>query len=91
MDNPVINSLYNKRSEIHYNEWYINTPKGKVKIELKGKIKCALLNTSISSLACSKLMDKEGWPRYEDPDVCKKCDCYINLSIKKFKEKKNKG
>lgn len=91
MNNPVIESLYNKRTEIHYNEWYINTAKGKVKIELQGKIKCPLFNTSISSLTCSKLMDKEGWPRNIDENVCKNCECYINLSIKKFKEKKNKG
>ena len=88
--NPVINAIFDKRTEIHYDEWYIGTPTGKVKIELQGKIKCPLLNESISSLACSKLMDRLDWPRGIDPDVCKKCECYINLSIRKFQDKKIK-
>lgn len=90
MTNPVIKAIFDKRSEIHYNEWYIHTSTGKIKINLKGKIKCPLLNTSISSLVCSKIMDRKSWPREIDPNVCKKCDCYINLSINKFKEQKRK-
>lgn len=90
MFNPVIKSIFDKRTEIHYDEWYIHTQTGKVKIELQGKIKCPLLNESISPLACSKLMDREDWPRGIDPNVCKKCECYINLSIKKFQDQKIK-
>jgi hypothetical protein len=91
MYNPVINAIFDKRTEIHYNEWHISTPTGKVKIELQGKIKCPLLNESISSLACSKLMDRPDWPRGIDPEVCNKCDCYIALSIRKFQNQKTKG
>lgn len=86
----ICESIYNKHTEIHYNNWYINTSNGKIKVELQGKIKCPLLNTSISTLVCSKLMDKKGWPREIDKDICKKCNCYINLSINKYKEQKNK-
>lgn len=91
MNNPVIEAVYNKRLEIHYNEWYIHTPTGRVKIELQGKIKCPLVNTSISPLTCSKIMDRNDWPRGIDPNVCKKCECYINLSIKKFQDQRKKG
>lgn len=91
MNNPVIEAVYNKRLEIHYNEWYIHTPTGRVKIELQGKIKCPLVNTPISPLTCSKIMDRDDWPRGIDPNVCKKCECYINLSIKKFQDQRKKG
>lgn len=88
----IINSVYNKRTEIHYNEWYIKLEDNKhVKIELQGKIRCPLLNCNISSLVCSKLMDKEDWPRGIDKDICKSCDCFINLSIKKFKDQKSRS
>lgn len=86
--NQVIDSMYSKRIEVHYNEYYINVEKEKIKLELKGKIKCPLLNISISSLVCSKLMDRPTWPRNIDPEVCKKCGCRINLSIAKFSGKK---
>ena len=83
----IMNTVYNKRTEIHYNEWYINTNDGKkIKIELQGKIKCPLLNSNISSLVCSKLMDKADWPRGIDENICKKCNCFINLSIRKFQD-----
>jgi len=86
----VIDTIFNKRTEIHYNSWYIRTNDGKqVKIELQGKIKCPLLNTNISSLVCSKLMDKQDWPRNIDENVCKKCNCFINLSITKYKKEKD--
>lgn len=88
LDKKVIDSIYNKRTEIHYNEWKIKTNNGEVKLELKGKIKCPILNTNISSLTCSKLMDKEDWPRGIDPGICKKCDCFISLSISKFRSMK---
>lgn len=89
----LIDSVYNKRLEIHYNSWYIQTYSGdkerkQVKLELQGKIKCPLLNTGISSLTCSKIMSRPGWPRSIDENVCKRCDCYVNLSISKFKNMK---
>lgn len=88
----VIDSLFNKRTEIHYNQWYIQTnDKNTIKIELQGKIKCPLLNMNISSLVCSKLMDKDDWPRGIEPEVCKKCNCFINISIQRFKNGKNKN
>jgi len=81
----VIDSIYNKRTEIHYNEWIIAPDSTyRNKIELKGKIKCPVLNTNISSLVCSKIMDKIDWPRAIDKEVCKKCNCFIYLSIAKF-------
>ena len=86
-----MDSIYNKRTEIHYNTWYIKPAKDKkVKIELQGKIKCPLLNTNISSLVCSKLMDREDWPRGIENTICRECGCFINLSIQKFKDKKKK-
>jgi len=86
----LIDSIYNKRIEIWYNEWVIRSREGQSKIELKGKIKCPLLNTNISSLTCSRIMDKEGWPRKIDPEVCKKCNCFISASINKFRNIKPK-
>ena len=86
----LITSIYNKALEVHYNEWYIRNKEGKlVKLNLQGKIKCPVLNSSISSLTCSHVMEYNGWPRNVDKEVCKKCDCFINLSIKKFQERKN--
>lgn len=88
--NPLIESIYNKRLEIHYNEKQIRTDKGiRARIELKGKIRCPLLNIGISSVVCSNLMDKPDWPRYIDPSCCKRCNCYVALSIKKYKSKGN--
>lgn len=86
----LIDSVYNKRTEIHYNEWFVKSDYSETKVELRGKIKCPLLNTNISSLVCSRVMDKETWPRSIDPEVCKKCNCFINLSISKFKNMKPK-
>jgi len=90
---PIIKSIYDKRLEIHYNEWYIKNKEEKwVKLDLQGKIKCPVLNESISSLCCSKIMDKEEWPRNIDPNCCKKCSCFVHLSIRKFQDKaKSKG
>ena len=85
---PIIESIYNKNLEVRYNEWYIKNKDNKwIKLNLQGKIKCPLLNASISSLACARIMDKEGWPRAIDENACKKCSCYVYLSIKKFQEK----
>lgn len=88
----LIDSIYNKRTEIHYNEYYIGPEINgfQAKYELQGKIKCPVLNTNISSLACSRLMDREDWPRGIDKEVCKKCDCFINISISKFQNMKPK-
>jgi hypothetical protein len=88
----LIDSIHNKRTEIWYNEWYIG-PKNlsfRSKIELKGKIKCAVLNMRVSPLVCSKLMEMEGWPRKIDSEVCKKCDCVIYFSLNKYKNTKPK-
>lgn len=89
----IVTSIYDKNLEVRYNEWYIrNKDKKLVKLDLQGKIKCPLLNASISSLACSHIMEYKGWPRDIDNDICKKCDCFINVSITKFQErKKRKG
>lgn len=85
---PLIRSIYDKRLEVHYNEWFIKNKEDKwVKLDLQGKIKCPVLNESISSLACAKIMDKEGWPRNIDESCCKKCNCFVYMSIKKFLEK----
>jgi hypothetical protein len=86
LDKKVIDSIYNKRIEIHYNEWVFKANGETIKIDLKGKIKCPVFNSGISSLTCSKLMDREDWPRGIDPLICKKCDCFIALSIKKYQE-----
>ena len=84
---PFIESIFNKRLEIHYNEKYIRTEKGtKAKIELKGKVKCPLLNIGISSIVCSNLMDKPDWPRFIDFTCCKRCNCFIALSINRYKK-----
>lgn len=92
INKALIESIYNKKLEIHYNEWYVRDRENKpVKIELQGKIKCPLVNTQISSLACSKIMDKAGWPRAIDETACKRCNCYISVSIKKFQERKAKN
>lgn len=87
----LVDSIYNKRLEIHYNEWYVRDKENKpVKIDLQGKIKCPLMNTQISSLACSKIMEREGWPRAIDESICRRCNCYVSVSIKRFQERKEK-
>lgn len=87
----LITAIYNKHLEVHYNEWYIRDKDNKiVHLDLKGKIKCPVLNVGISSLVCSKLMDKPGWPRCVDSSACSKCNCFISLSIQKFQERKKK-
>jgi hypothetical protein len=83
----LIDSIYNKRNEVHYNEMpiYERSP---IKMNLQGKIKCPVLNYSISSVTCSKLMEREGWPRSINKDICKDCSCYVYVSIQKFNSKK---
>ena len=89
LNKEIINSIYNARTEIHYNEYQFRNKEGNwVPVDLRGKIRCPLLNESISHQVCSHIMDKETWPRGIDEDICKKCDCFINLSIKKFQDKK---
>jgi predicted secreted Zn-dependent protease len=88
---PVLKAIYDKRTEIHYNKMEIHSRSGdKIKLNLQGKIKCPMLNTNISSITCSKMMEKDGWPRNIDPEVCKKCHCFVSVSIKKFQEKRTK-
>jgi hypothetical protein len=90
MRSNLIKSIYDKNLEIRYNELVVRNKEGKqVKIELKGKIKCPLLNTQISSIVCSKIMDRLDWPRGIDPDICQECNCFVNLSIKRLKDKKS--
>jgi len=82
-------SIQDKHLEIHYDEKTINTRKGLVKIRLKGKIFCPVLNSRITPLVCSKLMDADGWPRSIDPNICsKQAGCFIYKSIKKNMSKK---
>lgn len=89
---PIVTSIYDKQLEVHYNEWYVrNKEKKLVKLNLQGKIMCPLLNIQISSICCSKIMDHKGWPRNIDENICKKCDCFVNLSIRKFQERKKQG
>lgn len=89
MNKEVSKLVQNKHTEIHYNQKYIKNPDGrKIHLNMQGKIKCPVLNQFVSSIVCSKLMDKKGWPRNEDPEICKKCGCFIHKSIKKFSKKK---
>lgn len=84
-------SIHNKRMEIKYNEKTIkNKEKKSIKIDLKGKIRCPVLNANISSTVCSNLMDKEGWPRCIKSEICQEAGCFINLSIKHFNDQKRK-
>lgn len=90
MNKDVSKSILDKNLEIHYNEAKTKNRNGRtVPLNLQGKIKCPILNQQISSIVCSMLMDKEDWPRGIDENICKKCKCYIYISIKKFQEKKN--
>lgn len=87
----LVNAIYNANQEIHYNEYTFKNKAGStVKIDLTGKIKCPALNSNISPIVCSTVMDKESWPRGIDLNICKKCNCYINLSIKKFQSQTKK-
>jgi len=84
-------SIQDKRLEIHYDEKVINTFKGDIKVKLKGKINCPVLNCKITSLVCSKLMESNGWPRGIHPHICANFRCYINKVIAKNKDKRRKG
>jgi len=90
--NPVVVSIYNKNLEVHYNCKYFYDKEGKKQhLDLQGKIKCPALNSSISSVVCSHLMDKPDWPRAIDNNICDKCECYIHLSINKYRKKPNEA
>ncbi len=79
------NSINDAHREVQYNEYsFRNRTGGWTKLDLTGKIKCPILNEAVSHQTCSHIMDKETWPRGIDPNICKKCGCYINMSIKKF-------
>jgi len=81
----LINSIYDRKLEVHYNEKTVYNKNGEqVKLDLKGKIKCPLLNEHISFIVCSHLMDRQEWPRGIDPDICKKCNCYVSVSIQRY-------
>jgi hypothetical protein len=82
-------AIQNAYREVQYNEYSFRNRNGEwVKIDLTGKIKCPVINANVSHQVCSHLMDKETWPRGVDPNICKKCGCYINMSIKKFQTQK---
>lgn len=77
----LIESIYNKNLEVHYNQKMIVTKTGNIPINLKGKIVCPVLNSKITPVVCSKLMDSEGWPRAICPSICENAECYIHRSI----------
>jgi hypothetical protein len=92
MNSELITSIYDKHLEITYDSKVINSSTGPVRIKLKGKIFCPILNQKINSLVCAKLMDKEGWPRCVDKNVCEKAaNCFIYKSIIKHMEKNKNG
>jgi len=77
-------SVQNKYLEIHYDEKELHTQSGTVKLRLKGKIHCPVLNQRISWIVCCKFMDKPGWPRNLDPDICTcGANCFIHRSLQK--------
>jgi len=81
--NPVSKSIQDKHLEIHYNEKDIIINGETMHIELQGKINCPVLNSKVSSLVCSKLMDTIGWPRNCNSEICKNANCKIYESIRK--------
>jgi len=85
----ITDSIQNKHTEIHYNEKYIHVKNKDIHIQLQGKITCPVLNSKVSSLVCSKLMDQEGWPRNCNPEICDSANCKIHKSIKKNIEHKH--
>jgi len=87
----VSESIQNKHVEVHYNEKHIHINGKKIHIQLQGKISCPVLNTKISSLVCSKLMDNKEWPRNCDSCICDNANCKIYKSIKKNIEGRNDG
>ena len=88
MNKELIKSIQDKHIELHYNEKKIRINNQNIKIEMKGKINCPVLNDKISSLTCSKLMDQKDWPRNIDHEICDKANCKIYKSIQKNMEVK---
>jgi len=82
-ENIVSKAIQDKNVEIHYNEKVMKYNNKDVHIELQGKINCPVLNSKISSLVCSTLMDTNGWPRKCDSEICKNANCKIYESIRK--------
>ena len=87
--NTISKAIQDKHVEVHYNEKYLNINGEDIHIELQGKIHCPILNSRISSLVCSKLMDQNGWPRKCDSCCCDNANCKIYKSIKKNIATKN--
>lgn len=79
----VSESIQNKHVEVHYNQKNIRVNGKDIHIELQGKINCPVLNSKVSSLVCSKIMDQKGWPRACDPTICDSANCKIYKSIRK--------
>jgi hypothetical protein len=87
--NSVTKAIQDKHVEVHYNEKQLYVNGENIHIELQGKINCPVLNSRISSLVCSKLMDQNGWPRNCDSCICDNAHCKIYKSIKKNIADKN--
>jgi len=80
---PLVKSIQDKHVEVNYNEKRIHVGNREVHIEMQGKISCPVLNTKVSSLTCSKLMEQKGWPREIDECICDNAHCKIYKSIQK--------
>ena len=79
----IYESIQSKHVEVHYNQKFIKVNNKLYHIELQGKITCPVLNTKISSLTCSKIMEQKDWPRNCDPNICDSAHCKIYKSIQK--------
>jgi len=84
----VSKSVWDKHLEIHYNEFLTEN---KTRIQLKGNIRCPVLNEKVSSLVCKKLMDLYGWPRYLRKDICAQCNCNMKEQLLQRETIKNKA
>ena len=85
----VSKAIWDKNLEIRYNEKYIKDEYGRlIHLNMAGKIRCPLLNRNISTIVCSKIMDKPDWPRGIDKNICSKCNCYIHVSISKYAKRR---
>jgi len=79
----LVQSIQDKHVEVHYNDKRIRVGNRDIHIEMQGKITCTVLNSKVSSLTCSKLMEQDGWPREVDECVCDNARCKIYKSIQK--------
>ena len=89
INKPLVKSIQDKNVEVHYNEKRIRVGNKDIHIEMQGKISCPVLNSKISSLTCSKLMEQNGWPRAIDECVCDNAHCKIYKSIQKNMANRN--